>query len=74
MGKKKIYMTREDFLRRLRKLARTANVDLVIDERGGAGSHYKVTYGDKQTTVPDGLKKGTFHGICKQLGIEPSDL
>ncbi len=42
----------------------------------GKGSHGTLYLGDRWTVVrntKDELKKGTLHGMLKQLGIDPND-
>jgi hypothetical protein len=64
-------MTRDALIRELRKLARKQNVDFRITPTQGKGSHYRVHFGDKFTTVKSGeLKPGYVNLIKKQLGIE----
>ncbi len=43
----------------------------------GKGSHGRLYYGDRFTTVKDrrkDLKKGTLHAMVKQLGLDPEDM
>jgi hypothetical protein len=36
----------------------------------------KLYFGSRRTTLPGlgELKRGTFHAMCKQLGIDPKEL
>ena len=62
-------MTREALLRELRKSARKQGVDFRVVETRGKGSHYRIHYGDRFTTVKSGeLKPGYVALIKKQLG------
>ena len=48
-----------------------------LDAARGKGSHITLYLGDKLTIVrnpKDELKTGTFHGMLKQLGIDPEEL
>ncbi len=64
-------MTREALIRELRKLARQNGVAFEVETNRGKGSHYRVTYGDRQTTVKSGeLRPGYVDLIRKQLGVE----
>ena len=64
-------MTRDALIRELRKLARKRNVDFHITPSKGKGSHYRVHFDDKFTTVKSGeLKPGYVNLIKKQLGID----
>ncbi|MBX3578502.1 MAG: type II toxin-antitoxin system HicA family toxin [Rhizobiaceae bacterium] len=64
-------MTRDTLLRELRKLARKQGVRFDVEESRGKGSHYRVHYGDRFTTVKSGeLKPGYVKLIRQQLGID----
>lgn len=48
-----------------------------MDAKRGKGSHVTLYFGDHLTVVrnpKDELKTGTVHALCKQLGIEKTDL
>ena len=61
---------REDFLRQLRVIARKKGLLLVIDMGRGKGSHITVRLGDRETVVPQKLRKGTFRSIRKDLDLD----
>ncbi len=64
-------MTREALLRELRKLARHKGVRFEVIENRGKGSHYRVHFGDRFTTVKSGeLKPGYVQIVKRQLGVE----
>ena len=66
-----------EFISRVRKLGRKNNIAVSFDKNRGKGSHGTLHYGHRFTVVKDrktALKTGTFRGMCKQLGIDPSDL
>lgn len=68
-------MTRRDLIRALRLLAKNRGVAFAYDERGGKGSHAKVAFGERSTSVPHGeLKVGTVRAILRQLGLSPDDI
>ena len=64
-------MTRDAFLRRLRRYAAKRGLPLDVMQGRGKGSHYRVRLGDRVSTVQSG-ELSPFHveRICKQLGIE----
>lgn len=64
-------MTREQFLQELRKLARVRGVELEIMKGAGKGSHYKVVFDGRATTLKSGeMTPGYVRLVKKQLGIE----
>ena len=70
-------MRGDEFLRRLRKLGRRRNVVVKLDASHGKGSHARIYFGNRRTTIPDlrrELKKGLLYGMCKDLGVDPDEL
>ena len=70
-------MNGREFISKVRKLGRKNNIAVSFDRTRGKGSHGTLRYGDRIAIVKDRkapLKTGTFRGMCKQLGIDPSDL
>jgi predicted RNA binding protein YcfA (HicA-like mRNA interferase family) len=68
-------MKREELLKALKKLAKKNGTQYEWDGTHGNGSHGFVIFGDKKTVIPKGeLKKGTFHGILKQLDLKEEDI
>ncbi len=64
-------MNREDLIRELRKTARKADVKFQVISGRGKGSHYRVEFGEKWTTVQSGeLSPSIVRRIKKQLGVE----
>ncbi|WP_276119900.1 hypothetical protein [Pararhizobium qamdonense] len=64
-------MKREQFLRDLRKLAKTRQIELEIFEDKGKGSHYRIKCGGKISTVKSGdLTPMYMRLVRKQLGLE----
>lgn len=64
-------MKREALLRELRALARKQGRTFEVFTDKGKGSHYRVRFGDRLTTVQsDDLSKLMVARIKKQLGID----
>ncbi|MCR5856039.1 hypothetical protein [Mesorhizobium sp. J428] len=64
-------MKREALLRELRALARKQGRTFEVFTDKGKGSHYRVRFGDRLTTVQSGdLSKLMVARIKKQLGID----
>ena len=63
-------MTREALLRELRRLARERDVELEVTKGRGKGSHYRVKFGSRRTTIKSGELTPTYVGLVKkQLGL-----
>lgn len=65
-----------EFIRSLTRLGRKRGVEVRQDNRG-KGSHTRLWYGQRFTTVPghrNDLKTGTLHGMLKDLGLTLDDL
>ena len=70
-------MKGNEFIKRVRKIAKTGGISCTIDEARGKGSHITLYLGDKLTIVrnpKDELKTGTLHAMLKQLGITLDDI
>lgn len=64
-------MKREQLLQELRKLARDLKVEFEVVEDRGKGSHYRVKFDGRRTTIKSGeLTPAYVRLIRKQLGIE----
>ena len=63
----------DQFVRQLRKFARKTNVDVIVDKTKGKGSHARVKYGARITTVPRKIGPSLRRAILKQLGIDPRE-
>lgn len=64
-----------DFIRRVRKLGRRTGTSVAVDSAHGKGSHQRLYYGERFTTVRRGeIPKGILRAMCKQLGIDPGEL
>lgn len=69
-------MDGNEFLKRLKRLAKRDGVNVWIDNHG-KGSHQRLHYGDKSTTLQyrrKELKKGMVAGMCDDIGVTLKDL
>jgi len=69
-------VTGNEFIKRLRKLAKAQNRAFCIDTKRGKGSHIMVHVGDRKTVVKDRKKELTraaVRGMLNQLNINPED-
>lgn len=70
-------MTGNEFIKKLKKLAKEYGVECRIDQKRGKGSHVTLYFGDKFTILrspKDELKKGTLKAMLNQLGLNQNDL
>ena len=70
-------MTGAEFVRRMRKLGHRTDVQVRFDPRPGKGSHGRLYYGCRFTTVKDRTKEispGLLHDMLRQLGLSERDL
>lgn len=70
-------MKGNEFIARIKKLAKSQGLKCRLDKKRGKGSHVTLYYGDKRTIVrnpKDELKTGTLNAMIKQLGLTQSDL
>lgn len=67
-------MNREQLIRALRKLARKRDTHFKLETKRGNGSHYRVEFGTKWTTVQHDLNPGRIERILRQLDIDPADI
>lgn len=66
-----------EFIARVRKLGRRTGVPVSFDPRHGKGSHGRLWYGDRFTTVKDRrheIGKGLLHAMLDQLGLDLDDI
>ena len=71
------HMTGNDFIRKVKTLGKARRIAVSLNAARGKGSHQTLYFGGAFTIVrnpKDELKTGTFHAMCKQLGIKPPDL
>ena len=70
-------MTSDEFVRRVRRLGRERGVAVRFESRKGKGSHGRLHYGDRFTTVKDRRKEigqGLLAAMIRQLGLSREDL
>ena len=70
-------MTAQEFVRRLRKLARKRGLSLVVHASRGKGDHCRLVLGNKVSYLPGmkgEMRAGTLRAICRQLDIKEKDL
>jgi mRNA interferase HicA len=70
-------MNGAEFIRRIQYLARKTGVTVRLDLRHGKGSHGRLYYGTRFTTVKDRRKElgpGLLHAMLRQLGLTRDDL
>jgi mRNA interferase HicA len=66
-----------EFVRTIRRLARTRGVTAEFIPERGKGSHGTLYFGARFTVVrdlKDEIKTGTLHAMLKQLGLTLQDL
>jgi len=70
-------MNGHEFEAKIRKLGRTHGVIVSFDSGRGKGSHGRLYYGDRFTTMKDRRKEigpGLFNAMLHQLGLTKRDL
>ena len=70
-------MTGAEFIRRVRRVARARNVAIRFEARQGKGSHGRLYYGERLTTVKDRKKEigpGLLQKMLADLGLSRNDL
>ena len=70
-------MRGNEFIKRVRKYAKTHGLHYEWRPDLGKGSHGILIVGDKRTVVrnaKDELKTGTLHAMLKQLGLSREDI
>ncbi len=66
-----------EFIRRIAQLGKERGVTVRFEARHGKGSHGRLYYSDRFTTVKDRRKeigKGLLHAMLRQLGLTLDDL
>jgi predicted RNA binding protein YcfA (HicA-like mRNA interferase family) len=69
-------MTGKEFENRVKRLGRKTGQPVQF-VRHGKGSHGRLYYGNRFTTLKDRkkeIRKGLLKAMCSQLGINPDDL
>ncbi|MGD0864266.1 MAG: hypothetical protein ABSA49_01785 [Rhizomicrobium sp.] len=70
-------MNGNEFGRKIRKLGRRRSVVVVFDHGPGKGSHGRLYFGERFTTLKDRRKEigpGLLNTMLHQLGLTKSDL
>ena len=70
-------MTGDEFIRQVRKVGRERNVTVRFEPRRGKGSHGRLYFGDRFTTVKDRRKEigqGLLSAMLNQLGLSSADI
>ena len=70
-------MNGAELMRKLKRLARQRGIAFEYEARSGKGSHGRLLFGDRLTTMKDPKKEigpGLLHDMLKQLGLDRSDL
>ena len=71
-------MTRDELIRRLRRLARKRGVAFDVVASRGKGGHWTVRFGDASLPVPQAhggdLATGTLRSILRRFGVTREDL
>ncbi len=65
-------VTGSEFVRRVKKLGGRNGVEVCFESRPGKGSHGRLHYGARFTTVKDRrqeIGKGLLHAMLDQLGL-----
>jgi hypothetical protein len=66
-----------EFVDRIRRLGRSREVAVVLDETRGKDSHATLYYGARRTTVKDRRKEigpGLLNAMLNQLGLTKKDI
>jgi len=70
-------MTGEEFIRHIRRLGRERGIAVHFESRRGKGSHGRLYYGGRFTTVKDRRKEmstGLLVSMLSQLGLSRNDI
>lgn len=70
-------MTGTEFVRRVRKLGRSRRIAVRLDKRHGKGSHGRLYYGSRFTTIKDRKKEispDLQARMLVQLGLSKEDI
>lgn len=70
-------MNGSEFERKIKKLGRKRGVAVAFDPGHGKGSHGRLYYGNRFTTLKDRKKEigpGLFNAMLEQLGLTKADL
>lgn len=74
---KHVVMTGNEFLKKLKKVAKKRGFQCKFENERGKGSHGTVYFGDKRAILKDRKKElgpGLLSAMCAQLGISVDEL
>lgn len=72
-----LYMWGNEFIAKVKKLAKERGIEARVDKKRGKGSHQTLYFGSKFTIIrnpKDELKTGTLHAMLNQLGLTKDDI
>ena len=70
-------MTGDEFIRQVRRLGRKRGVSVRFEPRTGKGSHGRLYFGNRFTTVKDRrqeIGQGLLNAMLQQLGLSSADI
>lgn len=70
-------MTGDEFVKRIRRLGRERGVEVRFESRPGKGSHGRLYFGGRFTTLKDRRKElgqGLLSAMVRQLGLSREDV
>ena len=70
-------MTGDEFIRQVRRLGRKRGVSVRFEPRTGEGSHGRLYFGNRFTTVKDRRKEigqGLLNAMLQQLGLSSAEI
>ena len=70
-------MNGNEFIRKLRKLGKAIGVDVRYNPKPGKGSHGKLFFGERSTTLKDPkteIGPGLLNNMLKSLGLTKGDI
>ena len=70
-------MAGDEFVRRIRRLGRERGIAVRFESRKGKGSHGRLHYGDRFTTLKDRrqeIGQGLLAAMIRQLGLSREDI
>jgi len=70
-------MTGSEFIKRVKRIGKSCGVSVRFDARHGKGSHGRLYYGDRFTTLKDRKKEispGLLVAMLNQLGLTIEDI
>ena len=70
-------MNGAEFLNKVKRLGKRRGIEVRFESRHGKGSHGRLWYGDRFTTLKDRraeIGKGLLHAMLAQLGLDQDDI